>query len=184
MGGILAFEVARRLEQAGATVDLLVLLDAPYAVSAVHKRDQDRAGDFVSDIARGAGWDTGNLPDPARTSADDQLAWLARHLSGQDGDSARAVAAQLELRYDIFKALAGMLTGYRPLPPPVHAPALIVSASRSRNAATWEQWPQVLAGPVSVLRPDAGHYDFLKPPIVADVAAAILAWQAGPAPPA
>jgi thioesterase domain-containing protein len=65
MGAVLAFEIAQRLEQQGAEVRLLVLLDPPFAVPADFAPAEPLlAGRFVADAIQSLGQDTG-LPDPA-----------------------------------------------------------------------------------------------------------------------
>ena len=44
MGGVIAFEIAQRLEQAGADVGLLVLLDAPFAIAADYPSGEAELG--------------------------------------------------------------------------------------------------------------------------------------------
>jgi thioesterase domain-containing protein/acyl carrier protein len=133
MGGVIAFEIARRLEQAGARVDLLVLLDAPFAIPA-------------------------DLQPPSEEQA---------RLSGTRW-------------LDVFDVHHRMIAGYQPSAPPVRAPTLIVSATRSLNAMTRTQWPGRLSGPVSVLAVDSDHYAFLRPPLAAEVAAAIRTFHDNP----
>ncbi len=175
MGGIIAFEVARRLEQAGAEVSLLALLDAPFDFPGLDVPDADPAtasrlaGMFVTDAVRSQGVDDGQLP--ATAPAEDQLTWLARALA--DPGDTEAVQARLRARFDVFQRHVRMLAGYRPAGAPVRAPALIVSADDSPNAPFRHRWPALLAGPVTV-RPVAGdHYAFLRPPLVAEVGRAI-----------
>jgi amino acid adenylation domain-containing protein len=86
MGGVIAFEVARRLERAGHQVASLVLLDAPFAMPDRAAPGQaELAGRFLADAARSLGWDATPLPDPAASTADEQLAWLAGRLDGGPG---------------------------------------------------------------------------------------------------
>ncbi|HEY1917768.1 MAG TPA: amino acid adenylation domain-containing protein [Streptosporangiaceae bacterium] len=86
MGGVIAFEVARRLEQAGHQVASLVLLDAPFAMpDHTAPAQAELAGRFLADAARSLGWDATPLPDPAAATADEQLAWLAGRLDGGAG---------------------------------------------------------------------------------------------------
>jgi thioesterase domain-containing protein len=124
MGGVIAFEVAQRLEQAGADIGLLVLLDAPFVIPAAQQEE-----------ASGTRW------------------------------------------LDVFQAHHQMIAGYQPSAPPVRAPTVIVSAARSLNAATSGQWRRLLTGPVLVLPVETDHYAFLRPPLVADVGAAIRTWH-------
>ncbi len=198
MGGVIAFEVARQLQQAGAPVGLLALLDAPFAVPGARQPgpaqadDAQLAGRFIADATRSLGWDTADPPDPATSTAAEQLRWLAERLTTgrlttgrlTTGDSeaadGRAATTRLRQRFDVFQAHTRMLAGYRPATPAVRAPALIVSADRSPNARAAALWPSVLAGPVSTLHVDGDHYTFLRPPLVGSVGASILQWHENP----
>jgi amino acid adenylation domain-containing protein len=180
MGGVVAFEVARRLEQAGQQVAMLVLLDAPFALTdAQLPGDAELAGQFLTDAARSLGWDLAGLPDPVTTAAAAQLAWLAGRLGAPAAAGPDPVTERIRRQFGVFRAHTAMLDGYRPAQPAVQAPALIVSADRSPNAPARDRWPQVLAGPVSVLAIDSDHYEFLRPPASAEVAAAIRKWHDG-----
>ncbi len=77
----------------------------------------------------------------------------------------------------MFAAHSRMLAGYRPAGSPVRAATLIVSATNSLNASTRALWPDHLTGEVSVLSVDSDHYEFLRPPLVQEVAAAISHWH-------
>ena len=183
MGGVVAFEIARQLEQAGAEVSALILLDAPFAIpQASASAESQLAGQFVADATRSLGWDSASSPDSATSTAAEQIAWLAARLhTDNDGRGAPETAAveRLRHRFDIFGAHTRMLAGYTPEPtgPAVRAPTLIVSADRSLNAPARTLWPRALGGPVSTLRVDGDHYTFLQPPLVTDVSAFILKWH-------
>ncbi|HEX6524808.1 MAG TPA: amino acid adenylation domain-containing protein, partial [Streptosporangiaceae bacterium] len=171
MGGVIAFETARLLEQAGAEVGSLVLLDAPFAIGADWAAGAaELAGRFVADAACTTGLAVASAPDPAVAAVDEQLGWLAGQLSAGDDP---AITRQLRRRFDVFSAHSRMIAGYQPAAPRVHAPALIVSALGSLNAPARERWPDLLSGPVRVECVDSDHYAFLRPPLVADVAAII-----------
>ncbi len=181
MGGVVAFEVAQRLEAAGLQVGLLVLLDAPFAVpSGYVPGEPELAARFVADVGNSLGLDMSAAPDPAVTAGAGQLAWLAQLVSaGNEGAGGRdAMAARLEQRFGLFAAHTQMIAGYQPAAPRVRAPTLIVSAAASLNAPARLAWPRMLTGPVSVLSVDSDHYAFLRPPLAADVGAAIREWHA------
>jgi len=183
MGGVIAFEMARRLELDGVDVELLILLDAPFAGSADDSLEPAQlAGRFVADAAHTLGWDSTATPDPAVTGPAEQLAWIAGQLSAGDDEAEReAMARQLRQRFDVFEANGRMLTGYQPsAAPAVRAPALIVGAGASPNAPARSLWPAVLGSRVTVLRVDSDHYAFLRPPLVADVAAAVRTFRGAP----
>jgi amino acid adenylation domain-containing protein len=178
MGGVVAFEIARRLEQSGAHVSMLALLDAPFTIPADWLPGRDQlAGRFVADAVAGLGWQTAP-PDPAAASAGEQIGWLAGRLGAGDDEPGReAMTGRLWRRFGVFEAHTRMLAGYQPRRPAVHAPALIVSASGSPNAPARSHWPSVLAGQVMGQSVDSDHYAFLRAPLVAEVGTAILKWH-------
>jgi acyl carrier protein len=121
----------------------------------------------VADAARILGA-AAEPPDPDATTEPDQLAWLA------DAVAADAAArTRLRTGFDVFSRHTRMLPGYTPDGPAVRAPALIVSAGQSPNAAFRHRWPALLSGPVATLPVAGDHYAFLRPPLVAEVARAI-----------
>ncbi len=96
MGAIIAFEVARRLEQAGAEVRLLALLDPPFDFPDLDVPDLDvpdagpatasrLAGMFVTDAVRSLGGVGDGQPESSAPAAD-QLAWLAGVLTDDETD--------------------------------------------------------------------------------------------------
>ena len=176
MGGVLAFEVARQLEQAGEAVDLLVLLDAPFAVPADYvPADPELAARFVSDAMDSLALDSADSPGPDVTSVAEQLSWLADRLGG-----GAAVAAQLERRFRLFAAHSRMLAGYQPTAGGTQAAALIVSAARSPNAAMAWQWQGLLPSTATVVAEvESDHYSFLRSPLVTEVGATIRKWHGG-----
>jgi amino acid adenylation domain-containing protein len=195
MGGVIAFEVAQRLEAAGLQVGLLVLLDAPFAVPADYvPGEPELAARFVADVGNSLGLDISAAPDPAVTGRAGQIAWLAQLVSsgnggagnggagnggaGNGGGQRDAMGAALAQRFGLFAAHSQMIAGYQPAAPRVRAPTLIVSAAASLNAPARLTWPRMLTGPVSVLSVDSDHYAFLRPPLVAEVGAAIRGWHA------
>lgn len=119
MGGIVAYELARRFEQEGEKVAALILLDPPFgmprdslaragspdAQDAANQGDRDGAGYagyadrriaawFIADATQTlAGAETvGSAPDPAKAGVAEQLDWLAHRFdvgAGQDESSSR-----------------------------------------------------------------------------------------------
>ncbi len=186
MGGVIAFEIARRLAQAGEQVSALILLDAPFALPGIGQPGEpELAGQFLTDAALSLGLDPGGLPDPATVPAADQLAWLAERLAAASADQNSADrdsasqdwAGQLERRFAVFRAQVQMLAGYTPAAAVAGVPALIVSADGSPNARFRDDWPRVLGGPVATVRVDSDHYQFLRDPLVTEIGASILKWH-------
>lgn len=172
MGGVIAYEIARRLESDGAKVAALVLLDAPFLMPADRFADEDGlAGQFVADAAQSLNLDVDDVPGrPSETTAAGQLGWLAERLGG--GNPAR-----LRERFEVFRAHSRMLAGYRPPAgaEPLGARTLIVAADDSPNAAAAGRWAQLLGGQASVYQVSGDHYSFLRQPAVSQVAAKIRA---------
>ena len=173
MGAVIAFELARALERDGAEVGLLALLDPPFDFppgpgDAGPAASSRLAGTFVADAARILDAPA-EPPDPAATTAADQLAWLEDVVAGDDP----VARARLRTGFDVFSRHAQMLPGYTPEGPPVLAPALIVSPADSPNVQFRHRWPAMLAGPLATLPVAGDHYAFLRPPLVAEVGRAI-----------
>jgi amino acid adenylation domain-containing protein len=172
MGGVIAYEIARRLESDGAKVAVLVLLDAPFWIPAGRFADDDGlTRQFVADAAQSLNLDAGDAPGrPEETTGASQLDWLAERLGG--GNSAR-----LRERFEVFRAHSRMLAGYRPTAgaEPLGARTLIVAAGDSPNAAAAGRWAQLIGDQASVYQVSGDHYSFLRQPAVSQVAAKIRA---------
>ena len=135
------------------------------------------AARFVADAAQSLSLDTAGAPDPAAVTPAGQLAWLAGRLADGDPAERDAIEARLHRRFGLFAAHGRMLAGYRPAGSRVRAATLIVSAANSLNASARALWPGQFGGEVSVLSVEGDHYDFLRPPLVQDVGAAIIRWH-------
>jgi amino acid adenylation domain-containing protein len=179
MGGVIAFEIARQLESEGAEVNMLTLLDAPFAVGASAAAESQLAGQFLTDAVQSMGFDQSQAPDPATSTAADQLSWLAGQLGADHPDS--GLESALRQRFDVFRAHVLMLAGYQPTAPQVSAATLIVSADSSPNAPARDHWLVVLSGPCNIRGVPGDHYTFLRQPHVTEVATAILQWHAAQA---
>jgi amino acid adenylation domain-containing protein len=163
LGGLLAFEIARRLEASGAEVAVLALLDAPHPFGT-EPLASEMDGAFVADAARTLGWPPDELP-----GADvDQVSWLCDQLGGGD-----EVRAQVTRRFAVFEAHRSALVGYTPAGT-VATNVLLVGAKTSPNAAHQSRWLARFAGSVSTVTIDADHYTLLQPPRVDEVATALL----------
>ncbi|MDT5041121.1 MAG: hypothetical protein QOE51_2106 [Actinoplanes sp.] len=163
MGGLVAFEIARRLEDLGERVVLLAMLDTPFSPPVFVPAESFLLAEFVGDVARTLGWSSDEAPDA------DQLGWLAERLDAGAGDLA-AVRAEVGRRFTVFKANITMIAGYRPKGV-VRASALIAGAERSPDAAL--DWAAVIDGPVEAIRVPGSHYTLLQPPHVQRIAEAV-----------
>jgi thioesterase domain-containing protein len=159
MGGMVASEMARRLEESGEEVALLALLDAPFTLAyGSVLSEEGLAALFVSDAARALGRSMTDAPDPTASVAD-QLRWLAA--GSEDGEV-------FERRYAVFRAHLLLIAGHEPRP--VRGRTIVVSAAESPNQPG--RWLS-LTGDVHAVQVPGDHYTFLHPPGVQELAAAI-----------
>jgi thioesterase domain-containing protein/acyl carrier protein len=171
MGGLVAYEIARRLEDLGRDVAQLVLLDAPFALPERCEPEGVLAARFAADAAQALGWET-NGADSAdsadRGDHQDHLDRLARRVAGET-DDLDTVRGQIERRFEVFKANTALVAGFRP-DAALRARTLLISASRSPNAAVQPDWTRLLGESSTLLPVSADHYSFLRPPQVGEIA--------------
>jgi thioesterase domain-containing protein len=189
MGGVVAFEMARQLESAGAEVELLALIDAAAPRSDAH-RDDLGGGARVARVVRFAG-DLAHLLglDLAATSIDLTLLTTPEALAALPaaaetlGVPLGLDAAELARRFAIFEANDHLLDRYTggacavPLTlfkavgstaaDTVPAPA----AGATPAAAPDLGWSALAKGPIEVLEISGDHYSLLEEPRVHLVAA-------------
>ena len=162
MGGMVAYEIARRLVAAGERVALLALLDAPSRMPpAPDVTEAQFTAFFVGETARTLGWDAEVAAIESYPGAD-HLGWLARRLTAGGGDG-RAVRVEIERRLTAFRSHHRMIAGYRPsgrLP----AACLVVETPGSADWAA--EWARLIDGPVRRVRVPGNHYTMLQPPSV------------------
>lgn len=165
MGGILAFEIARRLDP--AQVLGVALLDTPAWLPVLDTvGEQESAGQFVTDAARSLGPSAGPRPDPSSTPVAGQLRWLAARLDPRaDPDG---MVPELQRRLLAFEGLNAAIAGYRPSGR-LDADALVVDVEESPNSTG--RWADVLPATVRLRRLPGTHYSLLQPPLVTSVAA-------------
>ncbi|MFI7546991.1 thioesterase domain-containing protein [Actinoplanes sp. NPDC049599] len=170
MGGVLAYETARRLAAAGGEVALVTLIDAPYrAVARYADSAEGLAALFVAEALRTAGHEPA-APEPTAPVAH-QLAHLAERLADDPSERA-ALAAELTRRHATFAAHTTALAGYRPTGP-LDAAAVLVHAAGSPDSTA--DWARLFGGGARCLHVAAGHYDCLRPPTVVLIAEAVRA---------
>jgi thioesterase domain-containing protein len=165
LGGMLAFEIARRLDP--AQVLGVALLDSPsWLPDLGEPAAGESAGWFVADAARSLGPAAGERPDPSTTAVDDQLRWLAARLDPHADPDVQL--PELTRRLAVFEGLNTAVAGYRPSGF-LDADALVVDVEESPNSTG--RWAAVLPPGVRLRRLPGTHYSFLQPPLVTSVAA-------------
>ena len=168
MGGLVAFEIAHRLEAAGEQVALLTLLDTAFP-GAPHPpiSDGGLATLYAADAAAGLGLAFAPPPGFSSWPVADQLHWMADHLGlaapGHDGQP------EMARRFAVFKANVAAVGGYRPVA--VRVPTLVISAVGSPDHTA--AWAATVSGECTVVQVPGDHYTLLEPPAVQQVAAAL-----------
>ncbi|MFE4832196.1 alpha/beta fold hydrolase [Streptomyces sp. NPDC056672] len=183
MGGIVAFEMARRLEQEGAEVAFVALLDSSFTLTRedlglpssseegpVPEGASTLVARFAEDIADSLGW---RIPTTG-AAVIDPLGWLAATITGEDGNEAArdyidTMRAELESRFRVFHAHAEALAHYVPTGP-VAADLLLLTPDQSFNVNCAQRWAEQTSGHVHHARVNGNHYTFLRPPVVGEVA--------------
>jgi amino acid adenylation domain-containing protein len=167
-GGLVALRVAEQLNTLGERVAFVTLMDTPLHIhEEVTQTEAQLAAFYAADAARALGPDTGQPPDPASSTVADQLQWLADRLT--TGAEAMGVSAEMERRFEVYKAHLKLIAGY--VPPAVHVDILVVGAQDSTDNAA--EWSRALPGNVRSIRVPGDHYSFLDSPGVLQIAAAL-----------
>ncbi|MGW5271528.1 non-ribosomal peptide synthetase [Streptomyces sp. NPDC004044] len=167
-GGVLAFEVARQIEQKTGDRPPVVLLDAAYDEDSVPLDEPTVRQRFVHDVARLTGRDGSAvravLDDPAAGAAD-----VGRTLTDL-GVELDLPAKELASRFETFRSSALSLRAYRP-PGPYGGPVTVLTASP--HIAMEEQWRTVCTGPFRAESVPGDHYTLFAEPALSRVVAAI-----------
>ncbi|MCF3178973.1 hypothetical protein IPZ70_03270 [Streptomyces polychromogenes] len=178
MGGIVAFEMARRLEQEGEEVEFVALLDSPFTLSWAELGYEGANGGrsllsrFTEDVSDSLGW---SMPTTG-PAATDPLGWLASAIAGGGGEEAAeqvaVVREELGRRFAVFQAHAEALAHYRPSGT-VDADLRLLIPDDSPNLDSAPRWSGATRGTVRHATVRGDHYTFLRAPVVTEVAAFI-----------
>lgn len=167
-GGVLAFEVARQIEEKTGERPPVVLLDAAYDEDSVLLDEATVRQRFVHDVARLTGREGPEvdavLEDPAAGVAEvrESLAALGVELELTD--------EELAARFATFRSSALSMQAYSP-PAPYGGPVTVLVASP--HIAMEEQWRAVCTGPFRAERVPGDHYTLFTPSALGRVVAAI-----------
>jgi len=167
-GGVVAYEMAAKLAQAGADVRSLTLFDTHPRLEIVD--DLEAAKSFVAEVGvetgerPSLGWDSGLVPG---SDADETLARVvgdAHRLGLLPEEIAPPVLADL---WHVFRANLAAGAGYEPSV--LEAPLTLVRASAELTAHASPDlgWGQCVRAPVSVVTVPGDHFSMLQPPYVA-----------------
>ena len=178
MGGVIAFEMARQLEQQGEVVDLLVLIDSfapdkerrpPQTVT-----DSDMVALFANDLARLFGIGFLDLPPSfGDLTAGEALAWLSAEAQRSGLLPPGLEGSEWERRFAIFRANFRALERYAG--GSCAAPALLFKAATPPAATNHSEpdsgWGRLLTRPIEVHDLPGDHYTLLQRPLVENIAA-------------
>ncbi len=169
-GGVVAFEMAVRLERAGREVGTLVLLDSPVPGSA------DLVGD--EDVLSRFGADAGLSSDEMDELDDNALIAALVRQSHQDGRLPdRIESTAVRRMVEVARANGEAAGRYRP-GAVVHADVHLLTVSESHPtlkspAVDPDAWRALTHGRVSTVPVPGNHHDMVHPPNVAELAARI-----------
>ena len=185
MGGLVAFEMARRLEAAGEEVELLALVDsvAPRAAPpAAAAEDPRMLASFLAHL--GLGGARGASP------AAEALALAPAQPLGRVWEDARAAGlvpgelgfADFERLWTVFRRNAAAAASYRPGPCASDL-LLVVAGDRAGSAAAEAaRWGALTTGTVRSAVVPGNHFTLVREPHVRTLAA-LLAEALAPVPP-
>jgi len=165
-GGLVALNVAEKFREFGEEVSFVALLDAPLHIhQEVIQTEAELAAFYVADAARTLGPNVDKAPDPATSTAAEQLGWLADRLASRSDST--DLLADMERRFEVYKAHLRLIAGY--VPPPVDVDTVIINAENSDDNAA--EWARILPNVTNSGRVQGDHYSFLRAPRVREVAA-------------
>ncbi|MEY9908354.1 amino acid adenylation domain-containing protein [Catenulispora sp. MAP12-49] len=167
-GGVLAFEVARQIEERTGQQPAVVLLDAAYDEDTVPLDEATVRQRFVHDVARLAGRGGAAvravLDDPAAGVAD-----IGRTLTGL-GVRLELTEQELTSRYETFRACALSMQAYCP---PGPYGGRITALAATPRVAVHEQWRSVSTGRFCGERVPGDHYTLFTELALGRVVAAV-----------
>ncbi|MBQ1075765.1 hypothetical protein KBX06_21765 [Micromonospora sp. C31] len=171
MGGLLAYEMSRRLVRAGRTVDLLVVVDtAPGQARPTHEGTDDAAtaARFAADLAASLGRDH---PVPtaetlAALPVEGQTMLLRRWLVDAGVTPVALPVREVRRRVETFSRHVTAVAGYRP--EGAELPVTVVQAAASPR---WQpRWERYVGTRTTVHEYEGDHYSLLRPPTVERIA--------------
>ncbi|HVH12001.1 MAG TPA: alpha/beta fold hydrolase [Longimicrobium sp.] len=187
MGGLVAFEMARRLHAAGEAVELLALLDS-YAPAAAPPADDaddlERLAGFMLDLGLSRAQVTGAAAEVAALDPDARLrrAWeAARAADLVPGD---LPLARFERLWAVYRANAAAAEAYRPSSIPSNLLFLFAEDRPAPAAREVAGWAAFTTGSVRSAPVPGDHFTLVREPHVAVLAALLADALAAPPSPA
>jgi len=185
LGGIFALATAQALEERGARVDLLALVDSDLLLTARRRRDDDYVRRHVVDMYGTFARELGVVRRLDDAELADEAAELARRvIRAPAGERSRAIVgwlgerghmvtglspALLERYFSLFDAHLDLVEGYRPRT--IAAPLFFWSSVLGNgHVDRAEPWRAVAEAGVTHTPVAASHYELMYPPHVERIA--------------
>ncbi|HVS00085.1 MAG TPA: amino acid adenylation domain-containing protein, partial [Thermoanaerobaculia bacterium] len=163
MGGVVAFEMARQLEQQDEAVDAVVLIDSRAPRQVPERADGELVALFAQDVSRLLG--LGGLDLPPQLDAGEALHWLSAEAERTGLLPPGAGSGEVERRFAAFQANFRALERYSG--EPCAAPLILFQASRPDPDLGWGC---LARGPFETHQLAGDHYTLLRPPHVEGLA--------------
>ncbi len=168
LGGLIAWEMARQLEERGEEVALLALLDSSPGIAGEAGPMEDDA-DFLADMAAYVENLWGKRLDLTRAdleslAPEEQRARLLAALREADFLPPGAGLEQVRRTLDVYKANARAASLYEPKP--YHGPVTLFRAGEAAEASPDLGWNRLTPQPVEVVPVPGHHLSLLAEPHV------------------
>jgi amino acid adenylation domain-containing protein len=172
MGGVVAFEMSRQLEQRGQRVDALVLID-----SRNPRLDADLLANRSSleSFAFHLGLPGDRLGGAPLSALNDPLAFILEQAISANLLPAGIDLERLRRLYDVFNSNVEALKRY--VPHPTSTAITLLRANRQRRTAIWSAksgW-NGLADGVRIYEVPGNHFTMMRPPHVQELAERLAA---------
>jgi thioesterase domain-containing protein len=173
LGGLVAFEMARRLREQGEDVALLALLDCSPRVAGSDGEAPDDAALLLDIVAYVANLWSKDIElrreDLEGLAPEEQLSRTLEILREADFLPPGAGIDQLRRALAVYQASSRAVRDYRPQPSP--GGAVLFRAAESPNEPTDDLgWGELLRGPLEIVSVPGQHLTMLKEPNVATLA--------------
>ncbi|OJT19745.1 hypothetical protein BO221_36000 [Archangium sp. Cb G35] len=180
LGGVVAFEMARQLEQRGERVEVLALIDPSPAMASATPVPEDTGAQVASLFAMDLG-QLGRMELPAELLAQGDSEALLRHLL-EEGRKAGLLVPEVGLEQlralrDVFTHNLRALHQY--VPRPIGSGLTVLRASESPDGDSQDRgWGTLARSGAQVLEVPGDHYALLRAPhvqVLAERLAGLLA---------
>jgi amino acid adenylation domain-containing protein len=181
LGGLVAFEIGRRLEAEGDEIALLALMDVPAPrVDPPVSLDMDRVATLLHILQQAGqhyGFDAGLTYEALRDAGEAERYGLVRDALADRGVLPAATgAAHVRALLEVYESAVTAATRFRPAGPSGVAVTLFVTEEGRRehdgDTLGWDRWT---TGRVTPLRVPGDHHSMLLPPHVDTLARTIEA---------